>query len=674
MSEEPYTAPNQGGAPANQILVSGRYEIHPDKPLPDLDSPLAHAVEATDQRARTRGMFALVCRLELMPRVDIIPPLSRLVRMPLLVPVDAGVVPWRETDGRRFVIVFESMVGERVMPTSSESMTPLREDTLIRTVITPLLPVLKEMNGRLICHRAIRADNLFYADSSKQSVTLGECVSAPPGISQPVIYETVPAAMTNPEGRGERQPADDLYAFGVALIVLLCGGNPVADLSDEEIIAAKITHGSYAALLRQTRVSLKLMEPLRGLLYDNPAERWTATDIELWLEGRQLSPKQPALPDKALRSIVFAGQEYWTKPSLAYAMGRNWDQAGKIIVSGELEGWIRRSYSDDDLADGVCQAASGGSAGSGEDRLISRTLMLLDPDMPIRYREFSALPNGLAQAFAIDYQDPEKHKLFAQVVAAKLPQAWLQTQTKPRPEHGSMMKSFDMINYFMDRPQLGSGLERALYESNPGWPCQSPLVREDYVSEIEELLPALDRRIKNTAPDEEPVDAHIVAFCTAAIKPFPDRILKALQDRSDLAARRLGMLRMLAEIQRNSGSNKYPALTARMASLLTPAIETYHNRSYRARLAKEIEQAAPKGDLRELLFLVDSLEARTQDARGFEQARAEYRGHARGIAWLKSGGLTDRKHVLKKSQQAATIASAVLSGLTGVFLTAIYVF
>jgi hypothetical protein len=407
MSEESYTAPNQGGTPASQILLGGRYQVHPDKPLPELDSPMAHAVEVTDQRAGARRMFALICRPDLMPRLDIIPPLSRLVRMPMLVPVDAGVVPWPESGGRRFVIVFENMVGERVLPTSGEPITPLRDDALARNIVAPLVPLLKEMNGRLICHRAIRADNLFYADPSKRSVVLGECVSAPPGISQPVLYETVPAAMANPEGRGGRQPADDLYAFGVTLVVLLCGGDPVAGLSDEEIIESKIILGSYSALLRQTRVSLKLMEPLRGLLCDDPAERWTTTDIELWLEGRQLSPKQPALPDKAPRSITFAGREYWTKPSLAYAMGRNWDEAGKIIVSGELEGWIRRSHSDDDLAEGVSMAASSGSAGSGEDRLISRTLMLLDPDMPIRYRDFSASPDGLAQAFAIGYDNPE---------------------------------------------------------------------------------------------------------------------------------------------------------------------------------------------------------------------------------------------------------------------------
>ncbi|MFQ6016994.1 MAG: hypothetical protein ACE5KF_02260 [Kiloniellaceae bacterium] len=661
-----------------RTVLGGRYQIHPDRPLPRLDSPTAPAVEAGDLRATGRNMFALVCRQDLLPRIDIIPPLSRFTRMPMMTPVDAGVVPWPQSGGRRFVIVFEHAVGDRVLASADATITPLREDELIRLVVKPLVPLLKEMSGRLICHRAIRADNLFYADSTRQSVILGECVSAPPGLSQPIIYETIEGAMARPSGRGAGLPAEDLYAFGVALVVLLRGGNPAADMSDEELTHSKICNGSYTTLLGRSRVSLNMMEPLRGLLCDDPGERWTANDLDLWVGGRQLSPKQPMLPAKAMRAISFAGREYWSKPALVSAMARHWTEARQIILNGELEGWIRRSFSDEDLADAIHMAAGAGGApqdraSSGEDRLISRVLMLLDPTMPIRYRSFAARAEGLTRAFAMDYHDPELRELFVKVMDAKLPQAWLQLQSATRPVHGLMMKTFDMVKYFMDRPHLGGGLERALYESNPSWPCLSPLVEQECVCEIEDLLPALERRAKQGIPEQELVDAHVVAFCASRSKPFPDRILQELNDRNHLATRRLGMLHLLAEAQRSTKHEKFPALTEYVAGLLGPVVESYHNRAYRARLAKEIRRAAGKGDLRELLFLADSLEARVQDTKGFDLARAKYRNHARGITWLEKGGLTDRAHVLGKSRQAATVISAILSGLTIVFLAVIYV-
>src|SRR3546814_8436095 len=69
-------------------------------------------------------------------------------------------------------------------------------------------------------------------------------------------------------------PEDDYYALGVLVLVLLCGGNPVPGLSEHELVEAKISKGSYAALVGETRLSLPMVEVLRGLLCDNPEERW----------------------------------------------------------------------------------------------------------------------------------------------------------------------------------------------------------------------------------------------------------------------------------------------------------------------------------------------------------------------------------------------------------------
>src|SRR3546814_19793730 len=88
------------------------------------------------------------------------------------------------------------------------------------------MPVFKELGGRNRTQRAIRASNLFFSDSARESVVLGECFSLPAGMAQPSIYEPVDAAMAMPEGRGQGVPADDYYSLGVLVLVLLCGGNP----------------------------------------------------------------------------------------------------------------------------------------------------------------------------------------------------------------------------------------------------------------------------------------------------------------------------------------------------------------------------------------------------------------------------------------------------------------
>ena len=99
----------------------------------------------------------------------------------------------------------------------------------------------------------------------------------------------------------------------------------------------------------------------------------------------------------------------------------------------------------------------------------------------------------------------------------------------------------------------------------------------------------------------------------------------------------------------------------------------YHNRAYRERLAQEIESASGKGDILEVLFLLDSLDARNQDSRGFERAQDEYASHARSVAWLESGGLTSAQNVQFRSQQAATLISATVSAMAILALSLIYI-
>ncbi|MFQ5466896.1 MAG: hypothetical protein ACE5DS_02065 [Kiloniellaceae bacterium] len=671
MSEEP----SADAASVASALLNGRYRIHIDRPLPKLDSPLAKAVEADDPRSPGRAMFALVCDPNLIPRLDVTSQLARLVRLPLVVPADAGAIAWPATGGRRFAIVFDVSMGERIVPPGAARFPAWREDRVIREVVTPLIPALRELNSRSLWHRAIRADNLFYADSSRTSVVLGECVSVPPGLSQPVLYEPIDAAIARPAGRGPGRKGDDLYNFGVALVVLLSGGNPVPDLSDEEMIAAKIRVGTYATLVRHLCLSLHMMEILRGLLCDDPRDRWTMSDLELWAGGRHLSPKQPTLPPRAARCIEFAGREYWTRPALCHAMGQSWSDAGQLISSGELENWLRRSLVDEESAASVqTLSAFAGAAPENSDRLVSRALMVLEPTFPIRYRRLSARLEGLPQAFAVEYDDDELRPAFEEVLRAKLPQSLLQSQAGPPAEHGPLMKTFDMMSFFVERSQVGQGLERALYESNRPWPCRSPMIAQDGVNDLESLLPALERFAHRGGTSGEPVDRHIAAFCYAHRKSLSEGIMRDLNKR-DTAARRLAMIRLLAEVQRATGpSRRYPSLSAWIAGLLPPIIESFHNRSFRVQLAREVERLAGKGSLVDLEFVMDSLTARSADTNGFAEARREYADLEQGVAWLESGGLVSRDHVVSKSRQAATFVSATLSGLAILILSIAYVF
>ena len=297
MSEQPGTRQANRDT-ADGVVVANRYQVMPAERLPQFDTAVSQAFAARDKRRPEKGMYALVSPSGLVPRLEAFKALIRADLSGLVVPQDGGITFWPPARQERFLIVFDQHGSERVLPKRDAKIQPMREEEVFRKVMRPMLAVLQDLTERAIPHRAIRADNLYYKDDSKESVILGECVSMPPAFAQPALYETVSSAMANPGGRSRGQISDDLYSFGALIVVLLNGGDPCVGMSDEELIDSKIQRGTYATLIGKGRYTLSMMEPLRGLLCDDPSERWTVDDLQFWADGRALSPKQPALPVK----------------------------------------------------------------------------------------------------------------------------------------------------------------------------------------------------------------------------------------------------------------------------------------------------------------------------------------------------------------------------------------
>ncbi len=663
------------------VMVADRYRIHPDQPIPALDAPGGvRAYSTTDERGAPKALFALVCRNDIAPRVEVLNQFARFSRLPITAPLRWGVVYWPPERARRFAIIMHQPGGERILPAPDATIEPWREDRVVRTVMNPLLPMFKELGGRLLTHRGIRADNLFFADAARESVVLGECFSGPPAMAQPAFYEPIDSAMAMPEGRGHGSPADDYYALGVLILVLICGGNPVADLSAQEVIEAKISKGSYAALVRDTRLSLPMVEVLRGLLCDDPEERWRHEDLMLWLNGRHLSPKQALLPPKAQRPFVFEDIEYTNTPALSNAMGHNWSSALMVIKDNELERWLRRSLSDDARAAAVATTTKavigigGGTATSLEDRLLSRVLIALDNQAPLRYKQVAARIQGLATAFAVNYNDEQRRQIFAELIMHKLPQAWIESQAHARADMLAFARTYDLMVMNLGKSRIGYGLERAVYALNSSWPCQSPLLRSDYVADLSDLLPAIERLAREGKTDRLPIDWHIAGFISARMKSAPDRAFSELTHEEDASIFNLGVVRLLAEVQQSVGPAQLPHLATWCAELLKPVVEKYRNRGRREQMIRGLQELAVKGNIAALIAMADNPNRQLADAEGFHRAKREFASLVEQMNWLRSGGLTQPAVVKVSAREASSIVSSVIAAVSVLVITLTSVF
>jgi eukaryotic-like serine/threonine-protein kinase len=674
----PAGAAPPGAAPAGPVYdpvkLGERYEIIPGAPIPGLNSPGGAAFTARGLRDKRIEPFAVICSGAVLPRSDVASTIANLDTGAVMRLLEWGVVDWPPDKCRRYALVFEKPAGRRLMNSMTDVFEPMAEDHVTRVILTPIVHALREMSNRGVTHGGVRPTNMYYKDLTAANLVMGECVSSPAGYAQPVLFETIERGMAAPAGRGHGSAADDMYSLGVTLLVLLLGRNPLGAMEDEQILQAKIERGSYPALVGQVRLPLAITEVVRGLLVDDSRQRWTVNDLDLWLSGRRLSPKQPQVARRAARPLEFQGQDLWFARTAARALGRNPAVSTPIIENGELDKWLRRSLGDDARADVVAQAVQTASAaskgGSVADRLVARVCMALDPAAPIRYKNKPVMIDGIGAALAEAFLRGDNPQPVAEIIGNQLPMFWANVQSDFKPEFVPLVQMFDQLRGFLDRSAPGLGLERVLYEMNPSMPCASPMTIKYYPLTPAEMLRALEWTASGPDRPREPMDRHIAAFIACRHKKNEEMMLNQLGQSTEPMRRNIAMLTLLSDVQNRAGVEGLPHLCAWMVSLLEPAFKRFHNRPKQAEVRRLAEAAAHHGRLSDLLKICDDQDSITRDRKGFDEAQRSFREATSEIDKLK-GTIANRNSIVEGTGRQA---AAVIASLLAAVLMAVIVF
>ncbi len=660
--------------------LKDRYAIYYQNRLPGLDTPNATAYLAEDRRQHGRPLFALVVTGPLPARVQVMKQLRGLRAPALMTLIEWGLVEWPPEDAARVALVYEQPLGGRVMDRLTDTTKPNTDQQFAKTVLRPLALTMGELNNHGVLHRAIRPTNMFFADAAGSRIMLGDCASGPPAIDQPVVCETIESSMCLPEGRGLGSYSDDFYALGASTVMLLIGRNPVGGVSETEVIRRKLHHGSYATLVSDQRVPLNVIEVLRGLLADDVDQRWDFEQLDLWFNGRRMSPVQAKPLKRAQRAFVFLNQEYLIPRHLAHAMASNWDKAAPMVMEGKLEIWLRRGMEDNILADQVAMAIRNAAAGGGavrkgvNDVALANVLIVLDRQAPIRYRDFRAHLDGFGGVLSALLARGQETRLVQEVLLREVPKMWLGARESFSPEYIQLDGSFKELREFLqDGVTIGSGLERCLYELNESQHCLSPLLRRDIVLDIREVLPALDRLGSRMDGKTSPLDRHLVAFIAARFPKDIQPQLVALNE-SDPKRATLGMLSLLAVLQWRLGPEAVYGLCSWVGGLVGPIINSYQSRERRKALEAEIPRLVRKGSLPELYNFVDNADERKSDFDEFQRARAEWAMAQQQIHNLETGRAGADQNAERTGQRVAATGSVGIAIVTVVGVLSGYLF
>jgi hypothetical protein len=542
---------------------------------------------------------------------------------------------------------------------------PISHHRLTRHILPPIVEMLQEMDSYRIAHRALRPDNIFF-DADNDALKVGECFSVPAGLSQPAAFEPIERAMCHPHGRGQGEAADDLFALGVTTLYLVLGQNPVAGIDDATLLTRRRQLGSYTAIVGKRRVPAELIQMLRSLLRDEPDERWNAEDLLGWLVNGRGSAAPGAAKIECSRAYEFGERKFKTAQTLAYGLAADWPAALEEVRAGRVEKWAHKSLKDKRCQVALARCRVSGANGPRtvtDDLLLARTLIALDPRGPVRYRDITVMPDGIGPLMASVLDDGTRLKQLVELLTGRLPTFRL--EQNDRPTYGMLTtdESQAAVLPLLGQQAAGFGVERALYELNPGLACRSPLVADASPSDTTQLLKALDARVGR---GESVFDRHVAAFAATRVSGSVDRDLNDIALARAAGDRLLAQLQLFAYVQGKSDADILRGLCRHFIDMSPAILETYRNIPLRAKLARAARAAAETGDLTRIVKVLANEKSRRWDTNGFNAARRQYRNDESEAAALQASYATIPERSRNTGRQIGAMAAGAMSLVTTV--------
>jgi len=631
--------------PGGGVLVADRYVVLPEQRLSHFDRPEAAACQVEDRQNPSSRLFALLSHPAVPIRADLLNGLIRRYCPNIVSPLCHATVAVEGGRERRLAVINEAPGGISLAQALTESDEPFSRADIASAILPPIVDALEHLQERGLSHRSIHPGNMFFTGPEQSSIVLGECYSSPPARHLPHAYEPLETAAAESSARGEDTVAADLYNLGVSILALVTGEQPGAAKDAKSLFDAKITHGSYIALVGSKRLNPAVATLLMGLLADDPKRRWGFNTLRRWCDGFFDGSKKPNAPRRAMRAYVFNGKDYFHPLLLAAAFREFPAEARSDLMTGRLEKWLRNTLSEKQSADAIVAALARLEADNAANEkvdanLIARSSLALDPLGPLRYDDLTVTISGIGSALAEALADNVRDRLASlnSLLSGNLLVEWTASVA---PEQSRYLPTYicnALQSAMRERGRIGAGLERCLYLLNPGLACQSPKLRHHCVTTIPELLQAMDWAAAKGETLTALFDRHVAAFIVCRQQSLEAPVMRA--GRADLSTMdgKLALLQLLSSIQQSMDIGPLHGLTTAAATALQPSIDELHSKMRRDFMTARLKQLGEDGSLRDLIDGLDLDRGVRQDGEEYVVAVKHFQWLVRQVALIDSQG------------------------------------
>jgi len=619
--------------PTAKTVFEERYAVDIKQPLADFSTGGGEAYLCKDNENPSKPLYALVHSRGVPIRARAYNTLSKNNIPNVISPIARGLMTLQLSGGeQRMVTIFERPTGGILMGADGKILAGLTPTRIRQIVVASIVKGLAALHAKGVVHRSVLPTRMYLSEPGSDTVVLGECISAPPGLQVPSTFEPLELCFSEGSARGSGTHLTDFFQFGVALASLYIG-QPIWQGRDSAgFIVSRVNQGSYWALMGGRDITGALGNLVRGLMADMPQERWAAEDVIDWFDGLA-KPKRATLKAFAMnRPASFKGVAIVDRRLLADAFNRNDKDAALYLRKQDFAAWAQTALRDEVLSErlesmlNVQPADNHGSMSAIEEaRMVSRVCTFLDPSGPIRYKGMTvwidALPSYLASIIARDERD--KLSVLVELLDARHLQALADIAGKANPLlMTSVPELRSLINIVHDRG-LGKGVERALYMLNPSLPCQSPRFSKVWVSTVKTLLQNLNRLAEAGGGKNILQDRHVAAFLAAHGGNLDREFSKLNAVQGDSSRFAVASVEFFGALQEKSGAGPLIALAGRLASSLGPAVKGLKNKKNRENVQSILEKVQKGGDISKLTSEVNLTKFQLQDQREFNAARTQ---------------------------------------------------
>jgi eukaryotic-like serine/threonine-protein kinase len=616
------------GESANMVV--GRYAIDVDNKLEKYNNVFVHSVACNDIAGNETNIYALVLNSHFPVREEIFKLAGKEIIKNFILPIASEVIPVGSNGSCNVVSIMRHPYGISLYE-FIEKYGKQSEKFILEIFLPKMAKLLYSLEVLGVVHGNLNPHNIFIDIEDGHEIYLDGFLLGYEGFEQSQIYLPLEQLTTNHFGRANANKAVDCYALGVTTLFLFLGHDLMQDMDDDIQNDYRYRRGTPAIVPQHEINSNILKSVIKGLLSDNNIERWDSKKIIEALLGKRIPLAKACIYSDSSRPFEFLENKYYNVASLAFSMWVNWNYAKAAAGDEQIIKWIDRGIGEPRIADQLeylkkMATYSRGELAIDEDQFLSRAILILDHNSPIRYISIAATIESLGKMLAALIATQDSNNLLHLIKIIQLNIAFLvynDWEEVTKIERQSFIKLLEKASIFISQNKLGFGLERCLYEFNPKLCLQSPNLLKYYITNLRQLFDVIENE-DNIDGEDFIYDKHIHGFIAFHVNLLSEVNLKHLSRMPEFENNQILRILYLFSYAQRACNIKLPKLTSILRDALSEVVDMFSSKENRDNINNELDKSLEYGDLTTILNIITNIKTIRKDKAGFIAAQRMY--------------------------------------------------